>query len=46
MVPMRFKKEMEAFHEPGRAALPRRIGDRNWAARQRRPTRFMVPMRA
>ena len=28
-------------HEPGRAALPRRLGDRKWAARQRSPTRFM-----
>ena len=25
-------------HELGRAALPRRLGDRNWAARQRSPT--------
>ena len=37
--------EVEAVHEPGRAALPRRPLPITKAARQRRPTEFMVPMR-
>ena len=51
MVPMRAKSSgVRPFHEPtvGRAAVPRRrlFPGRRLATRQRRPTRFMVPMRA
>jgi len=37
--------EVEAIHEPGRAALLRRPLPVSRAARQRRPAKFMVPMR-